>query len=133
MLWLPRLLPGTADASPEGTETAHGTVCGKLAAHVDMERASAASGEGLAPPRVSRFDELRALPVTAWIDGQHVRRVRLEHGALSRNRTTLDLREFGVPAGGVDWSRLLAFRSPGCAGEPARRYQRALRRLSRVH
>jgi len=132
VMWLLRLLPGTADASPEGTETTHGTACRRLAAHVDMQRASAASAEGLAPPQVGRFEELRALPVTVWIDGTHIRRIRFEHGPLARNLTTLDLWEFGVPAGGLDWSRLPAFRSPGSAGEPAPWYQRVLRRLRRL-
>ncbi len=78
-----------------------------------MDRASTASGEGLQPPPVERFEELRALPVTVWIDGQHVRRVRFEGGPPARHRATLDLWEFGVPVGELDWSRLPTFCSPG--------------------
>jgi hypothetical protein len=114
VLWLVRLLPGTTDAALEGTDTLHGTLCQRLAAHVDLARASAASGAGLRPPLVERFEDLSALPVTVWIDGQHVRRIRSEHDlALEFITTTLDLWEFGVPAGDLDWSRLPTFRSTG--------------------
>ena len=123
--WLLRLLPGTTDASLDGTETIRGTVCRRLAAHVDMERASDANGEGLRPPPVDRFEQLRAVPVTVWIDGQHVRRVRFEGGRPVR--ATLDLWEFGVPVGGLDWSRLPTFRSPGAQQEHKTWYQRVLR------
>ncbi len=109
-------------------DTLHGAVCRRFAAHVDMERASAASGEGLPPPQVDRFEELRALPVAVWIDGQHVRRIRFEQAPF--RRLTLDLWEFGVPVDELDWSRLPAFRSPGY--EPKPWYQRALRRYRRV-
>jgi hypothetical protein len=37
VLWLLRTLPGVTDAAVEGTDTLHGTVCRRLAAHVDME------------------------------------------------------------------------------------------------
>ena len=130
VFWLLRLLPGTTDASPDGTETIRGTACRRFAAHVDMERASAASGEGLRPPQVDRFEELRALPVTVWIDEQHVRRIRFEHGRQPRDLATLDLWEVGVPAGGLDWSRLPTFRSPGYEAEPQSWHQRALRRVT---
>jgi hypothetical protein len=105
-----RLLPSTTDAAPEGTDTLHGTLCQRLAAHVDTARW--ASGEGLRPlPLIDRF--LRVLPVTVWIDGQHVRRIRFEGGQTPTYITTLDLWEFGVPTGDLDWSRPPAFRSPG--------------------
>jgi hypothetical protein len=113
VLWLLRLLPGTTGAALEGSDTLHGALCQRLAAHVDLARASAASGEGLRPPPVERFEDLGALPVTVWIDGQHVRRSRFEHGAPAQHLTTLDLWEFGVPADDLDWSRLPTFRSPG--------------------
>ena len=128
VLWLLRLLPGTTDASLDGTETIRGTACRRFAAHVDMERASAAGGEGLQPPSVDRFEELRAVPVTVWIDGQHVRRVRFERGPEVRHRATLDLWEFGVPVGELDWSRLPTFRSPGYEQERRPWYQRVVRR-----
>ena len=112
VLWLLRLLPGTTDASLDGTETIRGTACRRLAAHVDVERASAASEEGLRPPPVDRFEQLRAVAVTVWIDSQHVRRIRFEHGPPARLVTTLDLWEFGVPVSELDWSRLPTFRSP---------------------
>lgn len=130
VLWLLRVLPGITDASLEGTETIRGTACRRLAAHADMERASNASGEGLRPPPVERFEELRALPVTVWIDGQHIRRVRFEHGPPATHLTTLDLWEFGGPAGDLDWSRLPTFRSPGYEQERKPWYQRVLRRVT---
>lgn len=113
VLWLLRLLLGTTDASLDGTETIRGTACRKLAVHADLERASNADGEGLQPPPVKRFEELRALPATVWIDGQHVRRVRFEQGSPARQISTLDLWEFGGPVGELDWSRLPTSGSPG--------------------
>ena len=106
VLWLLWLLLGTTDAGLDGTETIRGTACRKLAVHADLERASNAGGEGLRPPPVKRFEELRALPVTVWIDGQHVRRVRFEQGSPAWQISALDLWEFGVPVGELDWSRL---------------------------
>lgn len=97
-----------------------------------MERASAATEGGLWPPPVERFEQLRALPLTVWIDGQYVRRIRFEHGVPVRHLTTLDLWEFGVPVENLDWSRLPAFRSPGYEQEPKPWYQRVLRRHSRA-
>ena len=126
VLWLLWLLLGTTDASPNGSQTIRGTACRRLAAHADMERASAASEEELRPPPVDRFEQLRALPVTVWIDGQYVRRVRFGGGPPVR--ATLDLWEFGVPVGELDWSRLPTFRSPGYEQERRPWYQRVVRR-----
>jgi hypothetical protein len=123
--------PDATDAALEGTDTLHGTLCQRLAAHVDLARASAASGEGLRPPLVERFEDLGAMPVTVWIDGQHIRRIRFEHGPPAQHLTTLDLWEFGVPAGDLDWSRLPTFRSPGYEPEPTPWYQRVVRRYGR--
>lgn len=128
VFWLLWLLPGTTDASLDGTEMIRGTACRRLAAHADMERASTAGGNGLRPPPVDRFEDLRAVPVTVWIDGQHVRRVRFEDGPPLRLRATLDLWEFGVPVGELDWSRLPTFRSPGYEQGRKPWYQRVLRR-----
>jgi hypothetical protein len=130
VLWLLRLLPGTTDAALEGTDTLHGTLCQRLAARVDLARASAASGAGLRPPPVGRFEDLRALPVTVWIDGQHIRRIRFRRGLPSKVITTLDLWEFGVPTADLDWSRLPTFRSPGYEQERKPWYQRVLRRVT---
>lgn len=89
-----------------------------------------AAGKDCARPPVDRFEQLRALPVTVWIDGQHVRRIRFARGPASRQLTTLDLWAFGVPAGDLDWSRLPTFRSPGCEQERNPWYQRVLRRVT---
>jgi hypothetical protein len=128
VLWLLRLLPGVTDAALEGTDRLHGTACRRLAAHADMERASAATDGGLQPPPVERFNQLRALLLTVWIDGQHARRIRFEHGAPARHLTTLDLWDVSVPVEHLDWSRLPTFRSPGYEQEPRPWYQRTLRR-----
>jgi hypothetical protein len=130
VLWLLRLPAGATDASVEGNDTLHGAVCRRLAAKADMARASAASEQGLAPPPVDRFEDLRALPVTVWIDGQHVRRVRFEQTGPASASMTLDLWAFGAPAGELDWSRLPTFRSPGYEQERQPWYQRVLRRVT---
>jgi hypothetical protein len=132
VLWLLKLLRGTIEAAVEGTDTLHGTVCRRLAAHVDLEQASAATEEGLESPHVDRFEELRALPVTVWIDGEHVRRLRFEQVGPPSTPRTLDLWEFGVPADELDWSRLPTFRSPRYQRGPKPWYQRILLRFSRV-
>ena len=112
-MWWPSLLrwlPSITDAALEGTDTVHGTLCQRLAAHIDTARV--ASREGLRPlPLIDRWEALRVLPVTVWIDGQHVRRIGF--GLAPAYTTTIDLWEFGVPTGDLDWSRLPAFRSPG--------------------
>jgi hypothetical protein len=130
VLWLLRLLPGVTGAALDGTDTLRGTASRRFAAHVDLERASVATGEGLRPPPVERFEDLRALPVTVWIDGQHVRRIRFESRPPARLLTTLDLWEFGVPVSGLDWSRLPTFRSPGHEQERQPWHQRVLRRVT---
>lgn len=130
VLWLLGLLPGVTDAALDGTETLRGTASRRFAAHVDLERASAATGDGLRPPPVDRVEDLRALPVTVWIDGQHVRRIRFESRPPARLLTTLDVWEFGVPVGDLDWSRLPTFRSPGYEQERQPWYQRVLRRVT---
>ena len=48
VLWL---LPGVTGAAVDGTDTFRGTACRRLAAHVDMARASAAVEGGLRLPR----------------------------------------------------------------------------------
>jgi hypothetical protein len=88
------------------------------------------AGEGLRPPPVERFEELRALPVTVWIDGLHVRRVRFEDGAPLRHLMMLDLWEFGVPVEDLDWSRLPTFRSRVYEQKRKPWYQRVLRRVT---
>lgn len=128
VLWLLRLPTGTTDARLEGSDTLHGAVCQRLVAKVDMARASAASEQGLASPQVDRFEELRALPVTVWIDGQHIRRVRFEQTSPASRCLTLDPWEFGIPVAEPDWSRLPTFRSPGYEQERKPWYQRVLRR-----
>lgn len=118
VLWLLRLPTGTTSASLDGSDTLHGVVCRRLAAQVNMARASAASEHGLATPQVDRFEELQALPVTVWIDGQHLRRVRFEQTGQPSRTLTLDLWEIGIPVSELDWSRLPTFRSPGYEHKP---------------
>lgn len=46
-------------------------------------------------------------------DSTHVHRVRFD---ATHWTDTVDLRDFGVAMGGLDWSRLPAFRSPDPGG-----------------
>ena len=124
VLWL---LPSVTGAAVDGTDTVRGTACRRLAAHVDMARPRQLSREGCGP---RQFERLRALPLTAWIGGQGVRRIRFERGAPAPHRTTLELWDVGAPVGNLDWSRLPAFRSPGYEQEPQPWYQRVPRRRS---
>jgi hypothetical protein len=96
LLWLLRLLPRTTEASPAGDEIVRGTLCRKFAVTAD------------------------SVPLTVWIDTEHVRRVQLEEHAqdpqprgrhVSRE-LTLELWDFGVSVETLDWSRLPSFRTP---------------------
>ena len=93
-LGLLRALQGVTGARLVGNEPVRGTPC--------------------------RMVAVRAGPaeLTVWIDGEHVRRIRHgEHGSRedeSASRIwTLELWDFGVPVGSLDWSRLPSFHTPG--------------------
>ena len=113
--WLLDAVRGTTDATLEGEETLHGASCRRIAVHVDLERASALAPTGMQVPSVERFEELRGLPVTVWIDDVHVRRVRFRQGDAASTTLTLDLLEFDQGAGELDWDRLPASGSPETA------------------
>lgn len=105
-LWLLRVLRGATEASFVGTDTVRGMVCRRFDAYVDLERASAAVDEGLAAPQVSRFEQLRALPVAVWIDRTHVRRIEFRQAGRASMRRVLELWDFDVAVDDLDWSRL---------------------------
>jgi hypothetical protein len=93
-----------------------GTHLGKaqgLADEMIGEGAVSASEDGLRTPPAGRFEELRALPVSVWIDADHVRRIEFEHES---RQLMLELWDFGVSTDEFDWSRLPTFRSPGFHG-----------------
>jgi hypothetical protein len=115
-LWLLDLLTGFTAPTDEGDEEVRGAPCRRMAATVDLSRASEATAGGLAVPALKRFDDLLALTVEVCVDGEHVRRVRFR----SEQRTdTLELWDFGVSLDELDWSRLPAFRSPNEAAAVA--------------
>jgi hypothetical protein len=106
-LWLLDVVRGVTDATPDGRENVRGWPCRKVAATVDLGRASAETEGGLCPPTVQRFEELLALPLTVWIDEERVRRVRFEQtGEPFQATYTVELWDFDVPTGHVDWTRL---------------------------
>src|SRR5436190_5260577 len=110
--WLLDVLRGATDASLEREEVLHGTTCRRLAVRVDLARASTLAPSGLHVPSVERFEELNALPVTVWIDGEHVRRVSFTEGDTTSSTLTLDIVGFDPATGALDWERLPTFRSP---------------------
>lgn len=133
MLWLLRLVRGVTNATHVGEEELRGARCIRIAAQADLEKASAAHGGGLRSPAVERFELLRALPVTVWIDDEHVRRVEFDDPG--SQHLALELWDYGLATDEFDWSRLPTFRSPGenayYAGEEPpwhRRLRRPLRR-----
>jgi len=124
VLWLLRLLPGTTDARPEGTERLHETPCRKFAVRVDLARAAAASGGDLPTPSGISSGQPPELALSVWLDGQHIRQTRFaDYGPKDRNpepgnpgvskELTLELWDFGVSVAGLDWSRLPSIRTPG--------------------
>src|SRR3954451_1782441 len=64
--WLLDVLRGGVDATLEGEETVHGAACRRIAASVDLTRASPLAPGGLRVPSVDRFEDLTALPITVW-------------------------------------------------------------------
>lgn len=132
MMWLLQLLRGTTDATHEGDDTLHGTPCKRLAVHLDLEQASGATARGLRAPAVDRFEQLRALAATVWIDGHYIRRVHVSE-VLPRE-LTLELWDYGVSTDDLNWSRLPTFKSPDenalYAGEQTAWHQRLRRRLN---
>jgi hypothetical protein len=129
-LWLLDILAGLTAATDAGTEEVRGTSCRRVAAIVDLGRASKATSGGVAVPRLARFEELLALPVDVWVDDTHVRRVRYEHGFLNE---TVELWDFDVQPQDLDWTRLPTFRSPNeaaqVAGQHTPRWRRTVARV----
>jgi hypothetical protein len=87
-------LQGTTGAQHVGDETVRGTPCRVVAVRTGSAE------------------------LTVWVDDQHVRRIRFEEHASSRQASvsrivTLDLWDFGVPVDSLDWSRLPSFRTDG--------------------
>jgi hypothetical protein len=110
--WLLELPLGVTEAHEEGEDPVRGTSCRRITTRVDLSVASAASAEGLRTPSVDRFEDLLALPLTVWIDGTYVRRVRYNESP-GISTLTLDLWEFGVDTTKLDWSRLPTSSTPG--------------------
>jgi hypothetical protein len=119
-LWLLRLVPGAAEAGFEAAETLHGTACRRFAVLVDSARAAAASPVRLRKPTGVSPELPPILPLTVWIGGQYVRQVRLrDQGPGTKAGPpadvmgkvyTLELWDFGVSTGHLDWSRIPDFR-----------------------
>lgn len=128
-LWLLRLVPGVTEADFEATETLRGTACRRFAVLVDSARAAAASLVRLRKPMGVSPELPPMLPLTVWTGGQYVRQVRLRDqgpatkagppAAVMGKVYTLELWDFGVSTGHLDWSRIPDFRDAGGpAGEP---------------
>jgi hypothetical protein len=88
-----RALQRATEARYTGEETLRGTACRSAAVR-------AGSAE-----------------LTVLVDGEHVRRIRVEERASNQHVTTskawtLELWEFGVPVGQLDWSHLPSFVTP---------------------
>lgn len=110
--WLLDVLRGTTAATAEGEDTLHGVTCRRVRAVVDLDRASAAAGGGLRVPTVDHVEDLHALPITVWIDCEHVRQVRFREGREATSTLLLELHDFNAPTTHLDWERLPTFRSP---------------------
>jgi hypothetical protein len=106
VLWMLDVCRGIVEAVEEGSGYVRGWPCRRVAARVDLERASEATPGGLKVPAVERFDELRSLPFEIWIDGEHVRGVRSAVPVTASVRYTLELWDFGIDTSDADWTRL---------------------------
>jgi hypothetical protein len=112
--WLLDVLRGTAAATVEGEETLYGVSCRRVGARVDLSRTPTA-----AVPSVERFEDLLALPITVWIDGEHVRRVQFTEGDTPSSTLTVNIPELDPPVSDLDWNRLPTFRTAAEEGWPA--------------
>lgn len=127
--WYLDALRGVSEATVEGDDPVRGAPCRRLAARVDLARASAAAPAGLHAPAVDRFEDLLALPLDVWIDGTYVRRVAYDQGTAT---STIELWDFGVSTDGLDWSRMPAEDTDDEAGDSgARSHARELLRRVR--
>jgi hypothetical protein len=100
LLSLIRMFATGAEAYLDGAERVRGTSCRKYSVHVEGESA-----------------------LTACVDGEHVRRIRLSETASSEpvrgpvkltvtKERTIDLWDFGVSLENLDWSQLPDFSTP---------------------
>jgi hypothetical protein len=129
VLWLLRLLPGTTDASPNGTETIRGTACLPQVHRAHGHGTDRDRRRGRTAPAPGRPVRRTAGGAGHGLDRRPARPASPVRGCPpERRRATLDLWEFGVPVGGLDWSRLPTFRSPGYEQERRPWYQRVVRR-----
>ena len=102
-IWLLDLLDATCAASEADREAVRGTSCRRFTVRVDVDRVSAAF-------TADWLDDPDAPQLEAWIDGDHLRRVR----AYVEHRTqTLELWDIGTPVDDLDWTRLPIFRPHG--------------------
>lgn len=117
-LWLLDLIAGVVDASEKGSEEVRGAVCRHLAGTADLSRASQAAPEGIAVPKIKRFEDLLAVPVEVWLDDTHIRRIRFSSTERVEQRSeTLELWDFGVSIDALEWTRLPTFRSADKAAQ----------------
>jgi hypothetical protein len=96
-LWLLRQLPRTTVARLETTQTLHGIPCKVYALD----------------PAVGAEREPELSSLTAWLDGEHIRRIQVVAHVQPRGgnvtfETLLELLDFGADLNGLDWSRLPA-------------------------
>jgi hypothetical protein len=108
--WMLAALRGANTARHQATECLRGAMCRKLESQVDLERASKGSVAGLHTPAAARFEDLHSVPLTVWLDQEHIRRVAYQESPYST--LTLELWDFGISIAELDWMRLPIFK-PG--------------------
>jgi hypothetical protein len=108
-MWLLQALRGTTDATDEGDESLRGIPCQRLAVRCDLDRVFAASAPKFPDAVTDRLKRHQLLPVTVWIGGDYIRRVRVSD--VMQRDLTLELWDYGTAIEEFDWSRLPTFRS----------------------
>lgn len=120
LLWPLWALAGATEATLDGTETVHDSLCRRYTVQADLERAAAAGqpGAGDWPVGLVKAPPPHPPSFAVWTDDQHVRRVRFAKQAghdISPGLTgygslrQLDLWDFGVSTAHLGWSRLPDF------------------------
>jgi len=106
-LWLVDILSRATHATFAGGEVVRGTPCRRVRATLDL-RDGPPAGAAASSPSLAGIESLHAVPVDVWLDGAHVRRIRL---ASPHYEEAMELWSVGAVPDDLDWTRLPTFRT----------------------
>lgn len=92
---------------PGQLQDVDGIRCRQLIVLLDL---TAPAPRGSSPPWIPEWPDPTAVPMTVWIDGPLLRRLRYQE--VAEITYTLTLRDPGLDLSSLDWDRLGTFRTP---------------------